>query len=104
MKLITTQPHQGEGVFPTFPKGTEVAIIAECRRYPHWLSCMIDGFSTYVPRHFVMHKRLVQDYNPTELVVSENEVVELLELHYQWALVKRHNEVGWLPCEILTSI
>lgn len=103
MRLTVTKSHQGEGQFPLFPKGSVVNIKAECSQYPNWLACEIAGYDTYVPRHFVEQNQLVRDYNPTELVVTKNEIVELLELYYEWALVQRNDEVGWLPCEILVS-
>lgn len=104
MRLITTQAHQGEGIFPTFKQGVEVKLISACERYLHWYQAEMEGYTTYIPIHFVEHGKLVCDYNPTELVAHANESVELLELHYEWALVRREHEVGWLPCKILKSI
>ncbi|QIM64191.1 hypothetical protein [Frederiksenia canicola] len=104
MKLITVKSHQGEGQFPRFPKGCAVNILAKCAHYENWLQAEIAGYQVYVPSHFVDDNQLVIDYDPTELVIGENEVVELLELHYEWAVVKQGDKVGWLPCQILKSI
>lgn len=103
MQLITTSAHQGEGAFLTFEQGTDIKLISACERYLNWYQAEIQGHLTYVPTHFIEQGKLVCDYNPTELVVRENEIVELLALHYEWALVKRENEIGWLPCRILKS-
>lgn len=103
MRLIVTKFHRGEGQFPLFPKGSVVKLKAECPQYLNWFECEIDGYSTYAPRHFIQQNQLIRDYNPTELVANENDIVELLELHYEWALVQRNSEIGWLPCNILVS-
>ncbi|HHW7507775.1 TPA: hypothetical protein ACU21B_001626 [Mannheimia haemolytica] len=104
MKLLVSHFHQGEGKFPTFSAGTAVRLGSECVNYPNWFACEIDGWKTFVPSHFISENKLICDYNPTELVAAQGERVELLELHYQWAIVKRENEIGWLPCEILRVI
>lgn len=104
MELKVIANHQGEGVFPTFKKGSCVNMKAPCREYLNWYVCEIEGYSTYIPVHFVEDNQLLVDYNPTELVIQANEVVELSELHYQWALVRYKNQVGWLPTQILKSI
>lgn len=104
MKLLVSKNHLGEGVFSTFLAGTEVKIKAECSRYPNWFACEISGYQTFVPSHFVVDNKLACDYNPTELVVEKGEIVELLALHYQWVIVKRGVDIGWLPCEILRKI
>lgn len=104
MQLITTKVHQGEGQYPTFAKGSAVKLIAACEKFANWYAAEIDGYSLYITRDFVENEQLSCDYNPTELVVSEGEMVELLELHYEWALVRRNQEIGWLPCNILKSL
>ncbi len=40
----------------------------------------------------------------TALNIKENQEVELIELHSGWAKVKYLEQIGWLPCEILSSI
>lgn len=104
IKLITIEAHHGEGQYPTFAQGSEVKVIAACEKFANWYAAEIDGYSLYITRDFIENGRLRCDYNPTELVVEKNEVVELLELHYEWALVQRNDEIGWLPCEILKSL
>ncbi len=103
MKLYVYQDHKGEGEFPTFRKGTRVDNLSSCSNYPQWFSCDIEGWQTYVPIHFLDRQMLNCDYNPTELAVKEGDVVELLSVHFQWALVIYRGEVGWLPFEILCS-
>lgn len=103
MQLVVCQNHEGEGRFPTFSKGTVVENLAPCSNYPNWFSCKIEGMETYVSTDFLEGKTLNRAYNPTELVVQAGDVVELLEVHYQWALVAYRGEVGWLPFEILCS-
>ena len=104
MKLqVTTSYTIEEGIFPTFVKGTEIKALTPCRKYPNWYACEIEGYHTYEPEHFVRANHLVTDYNPTELAVVKGDIVELLELHYQWALVSKGKEIGWLPCEILVT-
>ena len=104
MKLKVIANHQGEGVFLTFKKGTFVKIKTPCVEYPNWYVCEIDGYNTYIPIHFVENNQLLVDYNPIELVIQANEIVELLELHYEWALVRYKKQIGWLPTQILKSI
>lgn len=103
MLLTVIQNHQGEGLFPTFSIGTFVNHMVPCENYPNWFSCEIEGYKTYVPKHFVVDNRLIVDYNPTELVVKAGDQVILLALHYQWALVDYGGQVGWLPVELLRS-
>lgn len=101
--LTTTQAHQGEGQFPLFSCGSQVKQVSACEHYLNWFQCEIEGYLTYVPLHFIQDGKLIRDYNPTELSVRENELVRLLELHYEWAMVQRESEVGWLPCKILKT-
>ncbi|AHG74294.1 hypothetical protein QMO40_03565 [Mannheimia bovis] len=103
MKLKITVDHKGEGAFPLFKQGSKIHLGKECDRYPNWFSCEIAGYTTYVPRHFVAQGKLLCDYNPTELAVKKDEIVNLIELCYGWAIVERDKDVGWLPCDILIS-
>lgn len=103
MKLYVSQNHRGEGKFPTFPKGTRVVNLSPCSNYPNWFSCEIVGMKTYVSADFLEGNVLNRDYNPTELMVQVGDSVELLEVHFQWALVRFREEIGWLPFSILRS-
>lgn len=103
MKLYALQSHQGEQDFPTFSRGTLVENLAPCARYAHWFSCSIDGYATYVPDIFVENGCLNRDYNPTELQVVQGDEVSLMALYFGWALVRKGEQIGWLPCEILAS-
>lgn len=104
MKVTVMTDHQSEGIFPTFAKGVPVEHLSPCAKYPNWHQCQILGHNTYVPSHFVNNHHLATDYNPTELTVVKGDIVEVLEIHYAWAIVRHNDEVGWLPCEILASI
>ncbi len=103
MKLKVIENHIGEGQFPMFIKGTQVNNLQPCAVYPNWFSCEIEGYKTYVPSHFVENNTLLVDYNPTEIDIEANELVELLELHYQWAVVSYKDAIGWLPVEKLRT-
>lgn len=94
MQLVVCQNHKGEGEFPTFRKGTRVDNLSSCLNYPQWFSCDIEGWQTYVLIHFLDQQILNCDYNPTELEVKEGDVVELLSVHFQWAVVQHQEEVG----------
>lgn len=102
LRVVTN--HSGEGIFPTFKKGTKVECLAPCKEYPNWFSCKIDQYNTFVPIDFVENNCLLCDYNPTELIVKQGDEVVLLSIYYQWAIVQKENEIGWLPCHILTSM
>ena len=70
MELITMEKHDGYGNFPTFAKGTAVALLGVDDEYPHWHCCVIDGFETFVADIYVTEGVLNQDYNPAELIVD----------------------------------
>lgn len=103
MKLYARQAHQGEQSFPTFSRGTLVENLTPCALYAHWFSCTINGYATYVPDVFVQDGCLNCEYNPTELCVEQGDEVSLIALYFEWALVRKDEQIGWLPCEILTS-
>lgn len=102
MILDVTADHDGTGVFPTFVKGSIVESLAPCPKYPNWFACRIEGWETYIPVDFINKGHLLCDYNPTELFVNKGDKVVLVAVHYQWALVDKEGQVGWLPLEILT--
>ncbi len=105
MKLLVVDAHEGEGVFPLFAKGTAVEYLAQCKNYEHWFACRMNGIETYAPDTICKNGVLIQDYNPTELVAEANDVVELLEVAFEWMYVKNSSgEVGWIPAAKLVSI
>ncbi|WP_086351118.1 hypothetical protein [Candidatus Enterococcus clewellii] len=105
MKLVVTERHLGEGIFPVFSAGSKVTELNPCKKYKNWTAGTIDGYPTYLPLDYLNKDILTRDYNPTELVASENSIVELLEVVYEWALVKNQDgSIGWLPFEILKSL
>ncbi|MEB8383837.1 MULTISPECIES: hypothetical protein [Enterococcus] len=105
MQLMVIESHDGEGRFPTFIKGTSLKKISPCGRYDHWIAVQIDEYETFVPECYILKERLVRNYNPTELVIGELSIVNLLEIAYEWALVETiRGDKGWLPCYKLKSI
>ncbi|WP_373778280.1 hypothetical protein [Glaesserella sp.] len=101
--LKTIRSHHSILTYSSFPKGIKVELIEACQEYPHWYKCKIEDIETYIPLHFLNNSFLIREYNPTELTIKEDQEVELIELHHGWAMVKYHNQIGWLPCEILVS-
>ncbi|MGC6769847.1 SH3 domain-containing protein [Enterococcus sp. LJL128] len=105
MKLVVTERHLGEGIFPTFTAGTKVTDIVPCSHYKNWLGGTIEGYQTYFPQDYIDKDTLIRDYNPTELAMAENSIVELLEVVYAWALIQDKNgHIGWMPFEKLKSL
>ena len=105
MKLVVTKRHLGEGIFPTFEAGTKVHALSPCKHYHNWTAGTLNGYETYLPMDYIDGGVLMRQYNPTELVATENSVVELIEVVYEWALVKdAHGTIGWLPFAKLKSL
>ena len=113
MKLQLIEDYNGLGdygipIFPLFLKGTQVhnlAVDVEGDAFPHWLSCTIDGHEFFIPETFVADDVLLRDYNPTELQASQDEIVELLELVFEWVYVKNSTgKVGWIPARYVVSV
>ena len=105
MNLLVMEKHEGEGVFPLFKKGTAVSDFNACDEYPNWFSCMINGYKTYIPGIYVVDSVLIQDYNPTELVVKKDQTVTLINIVFEWLYVKDENDRrGWIPASKVVSI
>jgi hypothetical protein len=105
MKVKVIAKHLGEGKFPLFNKGTGVTLKEECAHYLHWHACEIEGRKTYVPKAFVSGGMLTRDYNPTELVQDEGDILEVQEIAYGWLLATNANgETGWIPAESVISV
>ncbi len=105
MNLLVVEKHDGYGVFPLFAKGTAVSSLEACDEYPHWCSCQIDGYETFIPDVYVVDGMLTREYNPTELIVEKEEVVSLIEVVFEWLYVKNgNNKTGWLPASKVISI
>ena len=104
MRVKVVNQHLGEGSFPTFKKGTTVALGEQCMNYPHWYPCIIEGYNTYVPDSFVHEGKLICDYNPTELVAEVGDVLEVHEIINAWLVVKNaEGATGWIPAEAVVS-
>lgn len=103
MILRVMTDHEGEGIFPTFLKGTAVQQMDPCNAFRFWSSCEIEGYKTYIANDYVSEGVLNRDYNPTELIVCMGDEVQLKEVAYDWAFVSMQDKEGWLPFSILIN-
>ena len=104
MKAILIDAHEGEGEFPTFPLGANVENLTPCEESKHWMSCTINGMDIFVPDFFVKNSRLIREYNPTELIASKGDIIDIEEVVYEWFYVKNAESIrGWLPAEKIIS-
>ncbi|MCL2842785.1 MAG: SH3 domain-containing protein [Oscillospiraceae bacterium] len=109
MKVTVTQnyPHKWEfqGTFPTFPKGTPVAMAQEeDSDFPGWYACDIAGHTPYIPGVFVRDGKLTRDYNPTELIQAAGDKLEIHEIVHAWLLATNDKGItGWIPAECVVS-
>ena len=107
MKAKVICKHDGEGLFPTFAKGTKVIITgSECTHFLHWFPCEIEGHLTYIPKAFLNDDlTLARDYNPTELVLDEGSIIEIKEIVNAWLIATTQDgQTGWIPAESVISI
>jgi len=106
VKVSVIQAHMGEGQFPTFCKGTVVAMAEEgCTHFLHWWPCKIKGHETYVPESFVDDGKLTREYNPTELTQDVGDILEVREIVYAWLLATNERGItGWIPAEVVSSV
>ena len=106
MKVKVITDYLGEGKFPTFPKGTRVTLTGEGdTHFLHWFPCEIEGHQTYVPESFIADDVLTRDYNPTELVQKEGDILGVAEIINAWLFATNENGVtGWIPAEAIISI
>ena len=104
MKVKVIAEHLGEGSFPCFLKGTPVIMKEACTHFINWYACEINGYQTYVPDCFVNDDKLVREYNPTELVQKEGDILEVQEIVYAWLIaINNKGEIGWIPAENVVS-
>ncbi|MCL2168726.1 MAG: hypothetical protein FWB74_01710 [Defluviitaleaceae bacterium] len=106
MKVKVVVKHDGEGTFPTFPAGASVDFTGEeCSHFLGWRPCAIEGHDTYVPLIYVNDKKLIKDYNPTELVQDVNDVLYVQEIVHAWLVAANENGAkGWIPAESVISV
>lgn len=106
MKVVVIQQHTGEGQFPTFSEGAKVTITGyESNHFFHWFPCRIEGRDTFVPKSFIADGALTRDYNPTELIQNEGDVLEVVEIVNAWLIAKNSDgQVGWIPAEAVVSL
>ncbi len=77
----------------------------EGSHYLHWFACEIDEYQTYVPEVFVCDGTLIRDYNPTELVQNEGDILKVQEIIYSWLIATNADGVtGWIPAESVISL
>ena len=88
MKLLVIEKHEGYGVFPLFPQGTTVSDYAACDEYPHWCSCVIGGYETFVAEVYVDDGVLIKDYNPTEIIVMKGQILTLIHIVFEGCMWK----------------
>jgi hypothetical protein len=104
IKVKVIARHSGEGEFPTFPKGTNISMGEECTHFRHWYPCTINGHETYVPESYVCDGKLVCDYNPTELIADEGDILEVREIVNAWLIATNSTGItGWIPAESVVS-
>jgi len=99
------EAHEGEGQFPTFLMGAKVKMnpVAD-EHFLHWHACVIEGHQTYAPASFVDDDTLRRDYNPTELVAKQGDVLEVREIVNAWLYARNATGVtGWIPAESVVS-
>ncbi len=105
MKLLVIEKHEGYGVFPLFPQGTTVSDYAACDEYPHWCSCVIGGYETFVAEVYVDDGVLIKDYNPTEIIVMKGQILTLIHIVFEWLYVEdKKGQTGWVPASKVISI
>jgi hypothetical protein len=105
MKVKVLIDHPGEGRFPTFERGTKVLLKEKCSHFLHWYACEIEGYQTYVTEVFVEDGALARDYNPTELVQNEGDIIEAHEIVNAWLLATNEDgSTGWIPAESVVSV
>jgi len=108
MKVKVIKKHPSEWQFqqfPTFEKGTKVAMAEEDTHFLQWYACDIAGHETFVPISFVCDGVLTRDYNPTELIQEVGDILEVQEIVNAWLLATNEKSVtGWIPAEIVVSV
>lgn len=108
VKVMKDHPDKWEfqGVFPNFQKGTPVNIAEkEDEDFLGWYACDIEGHKSFIPKIYVSGGKLNRDYNPTELIQKEGDILEVKEIVYAWLLVTNDKgTTGWIPAENVVSI
>ena len=108
VKVVQDFPNKWEfqGVFPTFAKGTPVALARqEDDDFPGWYACEIEGHRPFVPILFVRDGKLCRDYNPTELIQKAGDVLEVREIVQGWLVAQNaQGAIGWITADAVASI
>ena len=97
--------HDGEGQFLTFTKGSLVNMNPGADdHFLHWHACDIEGIQTFISASFVIDGVLQRDYNPTELICTEGDRVDVLEVVNAWLFARdKKGNTGWIPAESVVS-
>ena len=117
LNLLVIEDHRGCGTFPLFIKGAVVRDLSADKDYPthaeaiwgdsltpHWVSCVINGYETFIPEIYIADGILTQNYNPTEIIVEKGQHLTLIALVFEWMYVKdEYNNEGWLPTSKVIS-
>ena len=106
VKVVRTSRWEHPGAFPTFEKGTPVALAKEeDADFLGWHVCDVLGHKPYVPKAFVCDGKLARDYNPTELIQEIGDILEVQEIVYAWLLATNDKGItGWIPAECVMSV
>ena len=108
MKVKVIRPSRWDhpGNFPTFEKGTPVAMAKdEDNDFLGWHACEIQGHTPYIPKIYVCDGKLTRDYNPTELIQEVGDTLEVKEIVHAWLLATNdQGTTGWIPAECVVSI
>ena len=110
MKVKVMETYDGYGgnrpIFPTFEKGTPVEITGNMDKdFAHWYPCLINGYETFVPSHFVENGLLTREYNPTELSQAVGDLLVVEEVANAWLLATNSDGVtGWIASEAVISL
>ena len=93
-------PYRPSNPDPISVRAGDVLIVGkEDIEYPGWVWCEgPDGRRGWVPTDCVDNSRALYDYTAVELLVSEGELLLLIEEKNAWAFcTNEEGEQGWLP-------
>jgi SH3-like domain-containing protein len=91
-------------------RGDEVAVTEKECEWPGWLWCAdTDGVQGWVPTSYLDRAggtaRLLRDYDATELSVSVDDELEIIEEESGWFRCRKPSgEIGWVPENVVASM
>jgi len=106
VKVVRLCRWEHPGAFPTFAKGTLVALASEeDADFLGWYESEIVGYKPYTPIAFVFDGKLTRDYNPTELAQQPGDILEVREIVGAWLIATNaQGGTGWIPAEMVVSV